>query len=112
MSVTRREFLVGVPAAGAAVIFAPLLKSPQSPGGWEGGSAGPASPVAPEALAAANASNEAGVNAPVVSFHLDQPYLDLTGLEKPYVPPAGLRSGASLAALSEEQVLSRFYGFI
>jgi hypothetical protein len=47
-----------------------------------------------------------------VSVHLDQPYLDLTGLEKPYLPPAGLRSGASLAALSEEQVLSRFYGFI
>jgi hypothetical protein len=51
-------------------------------------------------------------NPPVVSFHLDQPYLDLTGLEKPYVPPAGMRSGAPLAALSEEQVLSRFYGFI
>jgi hypothetical protein len=51
-------------------------------------------------------------NEPVVSFHLDQPYLDLTGLEKPYVPPSGMRSGAPLAALSEEQVLSRFYGFI
>ena len=48
-------------------------------------------------------------NAPVVSFHLDQPYLDITGLEKPYVPPVGMRSGASL---SEEEVFSRFYGFI
>jgi hypothetical protein len=50
-------------------------------------------------------------NAPVVSFHLDQPYLDLTGLEKPYIPPAGMRSGAPLAELGDE-VLSRFYGFI
>jgi len=50
--------------------------------------------------------------APVISFHLDQPYLDLTGRETPYVPPAGMRSGAPLAALSEEEVLSRFYGFI
>jgi hypothetical protein len=49
---------------------------------------------------------------PVVSFHLDQPYLDLTGLEQPYVPPAGLRSGAPLAALSEQELLSRYYGFI
>ena len=79
MSVTRREFLVTVPAAGAALTLMPsfTIKNP-----------------------------------PVVSFHLDQPYLDLTGLEKPYVPPAGMRSGAPLAALSEEQVLSRFYGFI
>ncbi|MEJ0034654.1 MAG: hypothetical protein WDO68_00990 [Gammaproteobacteria bacterium] len=54
---------------------------------------------------------EAQKNAPVVSFHLDQPYLDLTGLEKPYIPPAGMRAGAPLAELSDE-VLSRFYGFI
>jgi len=47
-----------------------------------------------------------------VSIHLDQPYLDLTGLETPYVPPAGLRSGAPLAALSHEEILSRYYGFI
>ncbi|MEJ1962376.1 MAG: hypothetical protein WDO56_12875 [Gammaproteobacteria bacterium] len=48
---------------------------------------------------------------PVVSFHLDQPYVDLTGLETPYVPPAGMRSGEPLAALSDE-ALSRYYGFI
>ena len=91
MSVSRREFLVRVPATGAALALMPslaILGSPQSPGGWQ----------AP--------------HAPVVSFHLDQPYLDLTGLEKPYVPPAGMRSGAPLAALSEEEVFSRFYGFI
>jgi len=35
--------------------------------------------------------------APVVGFMLDQPYLDLTGLATPYVPPAGLRSAQPLA---------------
>lgn len=34
---------------------------------------------------------------PVVGFFLDQPYLDLTGLATPYVPPAGLRSAVPLA---------------
>jgi hypothetical protein len=90
-------------------VWAPFVRSPQSPGGWEAVSA---APNAPSAAIASSASDAAGAAAPVVSFHLDQPYLDLTGLEKPYVPPAGLRSGAPLAALSEEQVLSRFYGFI
>ena len=47
----------------------------------------------------------------VLSFHLDQPYVDTTGEAKPYLPPAGARSGAPLAALSDEQ-LSRYYGFI
>jgi len=109
MSVTRRKFLVAVPAVGAALVLAPLARDPQSPGGWEAVSA---SPNLPNAAIASSAPDAAGTAAPVVSFHLDQPYLDLTGLEKPYVPPAGLRSGAPLAALSEEQVLSRFYGFI
>jgi len=100
MSITRREFLIGVPA----VALAPLDPGiPQSPGGWEAASVAPA-PGVPRATAA--------MAPPVVSFHLDQPYLDLTGTQKPYVPPAGLRSGASLAALSEEEVLSRFYGVI
>jgi hypothetical protein len=96
MSITRRTFLVVVPA----VTLAPFLRSPQSPGGWE------------EAPLSRPAIEGFLKSAPVVSFHLDQPYLDLTGLEKPYIPPAGMRSGAPLAALSEEQVLSRFYGFI
>ena len=80
---------MAVPAAGAVLALAPFSRSPQSPGG-----------------------SEFVPSTPVVSFHLDQPYLDLTGLEKPYVPPVGMRSGASLAGLSEEQVLSRYYGFI
>ena len=48
---------------------------------------------------------------PVLSFHLDRPYVDLTGREKPYIPPVGMRSGAPLASLSDE-ALARFYGFI
>jgi hypothetical protein len=100
MSVSRREFLV-------AVALVPALaesRSPQSPGGWEAASVTRALPSAPVPAPAAAS--------PIVSFHLDQPYLDLTGLQKPYVPPVGTRSGASLAALSEEEVLSRYYGFI
>jgi len=95
MSFSRREFLVAVPAVALVPALA-VSRSPQSPGGWEPGTSEP--PVVS--------------NASVVSFHLDQPYLDLTGLQKPYVPPVGMRSGASLAALSQEEVLSRFYGFI
>ena len=79
MSITRREFLITVPATGVALTLMPSL----------------------------TVRNE-----PVVSFHLDQPYLDLTGTQKPYVPPVGMRSGASLAGLSEEEVLGRYYGFI
>jgi hypothetical protein len=37
----------------------------------------------------------------VVSFHLDQPYLDESGRGLPYRPPRGLRSGQGLAELSE-----------
>ena len=108
MSVTRRKFLVAVPAAGAALAWGSSLalrRSPQSPGGLESGAA----PNSPDSLGGADSR---APNSPVVSFHLDQPYLDLTGLEKPFVPPAGMRSGAPLAALSEEEVFSRFYGFI
>jgi hypothetical protein len=97
--------MVTGPAVGAAVALALGRRGPQSPGGSELDAesrvGAPSQPNAPIAQ-----------GAPVVSFHLDQPYLDLTGLEKPYVPPVGMRSGAPLAALSEEQILSRFYGFI
>lgn len=106
MSVSRREFLV---AAAALVPALAESRSPQAPGGWEGASAAPA-PAS--ALEAAPALAPAAAGSPIVSFHLDQPYFDLTGLQEPFIPPVGMRSGASLAALSEEEVLSRFYGFI
>jgi hypothetical protein len=102
MSVSRRDFLLKVPVAGTALALMPALAvlpahvSMSSP-----------------ALVPAQASTPSTAirRAPIVSFHLDQPYFDLTGLEKPYVPPAGMRSGAPLAALSDA-ALSRYYGFI
>ena len=39
----------------------------------------------------------------VVSFFLDQPHLDRSGLGKPYQPPRGLRAGQPLAGLSEQE---------
>ncbi|HXO45181.1 MAG TPA: twin-arginine translocation signal domain-containing protein [Candidatus Cybelea sp.] len=38
----------------------------------------------------------------VVSFHMDQPYLDPTGKAAPYHPPSGARSASPVAHLSEE----------
>ena len=45
---------------------------------------------------------------PVVSFHMDQPYLDMTGTAVPYIPPAGTRSGQPLAELSVEEFYACF----
>ncbi|HVZ19657.1 MAG TPA: hypothetical protein VG871_01270, partial [Vicinamibacterales bacterium] len=42
---------------------------------------------------------------PVVSFFMDQPYLDFTGEAQPYVPPVGLRSGQ----LSAQHMESLFH---
>jgi hypothetical protein len=39
---------------------------------------------------------------PVVSFHMDQPYVDYSGTAEPFVPPAGARSAQFIAALDEE----------
>jgi hypothetical protein len=49
--------------------------------------------------------------APVLTLHLDQPYIDNTGMAEPYRPPAGLRSADALAGMSDME-LSRYYGFI
>jgi hypothetical protein len=38
----------------------------------------------------------------VVSFHMDQPYIDPTGAATPYRPPRGARSAAPVARFSEE----------
>jgi hypothetical protein len=81
MNVTRRDFLVAVPLAGGALVLLPALPSLLTKGET------------------------------VLSFHLDQPYVDQTGLADPYVPPAGMRSAAPLAALSDME-LSRYYGLI
>ncbi len=39
---------------------------------------------------------------PVVSFHMDQPYLDMTGAALPYLPPDGARSAECAAHFDEE----------
>ena len=44
---------------------------------------------------------------PVVSFHLDQPYFDNTGLAPPYLPPAGTRSAQPFAEFSLEDLMRR-----
>ena len=38
---------------------------------------------------------------PVISFHLDYPYVDPSGQSVPYVPPAGARGAQAVATLSE-----------
>jgi hypothetical protein len=45
---------------------------------------------------------------PVVSIHMDQPYVDWTGRALPYLPPAGVRAGAPIAHLTEAEFRSRF----
>lgn len=47
-------------------------------------------------------SSPAQSRKPVVSFHMDRPYLDPTGTAMPYHPPPGARSGAPVARFSEE----------
>ena len=45
---------------------------------------------------------------PVVSFHVDQPYLDKSGSALAYVPPAGTRSGQAVGELSDVEYWSRY----
>jgi hypothetical protein len=78
---TRRRLLGRLAVAGAAAGAAWLI-----PGGVP--------------LLAAADSREFPVE--VVSFHMDQPYLDTTGKAAPYHPPSGARSASPMAHLSEE----------
>ncbi len=78
---TRRGFLGKLAVAGAAVGRAWLI-----PGG----------------ISALGAGGSRDNGTSVVSFHMDQPYLDTTGKAAPYRPPAGARSAAPVAHLSEE----------
>jgi len=41
----------------------------------------------------------------VLSFHLDQPYLDWSGTAMPYDPPPGACSAEAVAQLPEEMLL-------
>ena len=82
MSYTRRDFLRSVPLVGGAIVLFPAL-----------------------------AASTGAALVPVLSFHLDQPWLDTTGMAEAYHPPAGAR-GAEPLALLDEETLSRFYGLI
>lgn len=78
---TRRGFLAGLAGAGAVIA---------------------AASIAPVEMCAAAAR----ARGPVVSIHMDQPYIDPTGNAIPYHPPDGLRSGASAVDLSEAEFRS------
>ena len=41
---------------------------------------------------------------PVVSFHMDQPYVDHSGTAEPYIPPAGARSAEFIASLDDATI--------
>jgi len=81
-SITRREFMHGAALVGVAALApAALGAMPAAPAG------GPLATQESSPPVAATPSRE-----PVVSFFMDQPYLDLTGEAQPYAPPVGLRS--------------------
>jgi hypothetical protein len=82
---TRREFIAGAAAAGAAIV---------------------ASSLAPAMIFAAPPLARPAV----VSIHMDQPYIDMTGRAIPYHPPAGARSGDPVAHFTEAQFRSSYPG--
>ena len=99
MSVTRRELVRGMMAVGATVAvaagFEALLRAADVPAGESESNAAAAAP---------------GIRSPTVSFHLDQPYLDVSGHALPYSPPAGARAAQPLAELSEAAFQCCFLG--
>jgi len=79
---TRRDFVAQLAVAGGAI---------------------GALSLAPGVAAFAEASATARPACkPVVSIHMDRPYLDWTGTAIPYCPPDGARSGEPAARLSDE----------
>ncbi len=48
------------------------------------------------------------IRAPVLSFRMDRPYLDHSGMGAPYLAPPGARGGQALAEASEEELARRF----
>jgi len=83
---TRRNFLATLAAAGAVLRSLALF---------------PAAAISSETLSAGNANDQSCSRSGVVSFHMDQPYFDKTGVSTPYYPPSGARSAAPVAHLSE-----------
>jgi hypothetical protein len=93
---TRRAFVAQAGVAGAFVAVAPALQ-------FVGGAT-----IAMPA-ASGTAASTANVE-PVVSFHMDMPYLDFSGQGVPYIPPAGMRSGQALAEMSDADFCACTYG--
>jgi hypothetical protein len=52
--------------------------------------------------ASAAAGTTPSVHVPVISFHMDQPYIDPSGAAPPYVPPQGARAAAPLLDCDDE----------
>jgi hypothetical protein len=79
---TRRDFVAKLAVAGAAIGAFALTPGAAWP------TEACTSPVPPRK--------------PVVSFHMDRPYIDRSGTAMPYHPPPGVCSGEPAASLSEE----------
>jgi hypothetical protein len=88
---SRRTFITTLATAGSLLGAMPALALTREP--------------AP-ALSVSSKSAAPRLATPILSFHLDQPYLDWTGEGIPYVPPAGARSGDAIACLSEADLFS------
>jgi hypothetical protein len=84
---TRRDFISELAFAGAAMSPMAML---------------PAGIFAPGRMCA---------RAAVVSIHMEQPYIDATGKELPYLPPDGLCAGAPVAHLSETE-FRRYFAYL
>jgi hypothetical protein len=78
---TRRDFVAKLAVAGAALGVVSL---------------------APGARCAEPSANSRRICHEVVSFHMDRPYVDVTGAATPYHPPRGMRSAAQVAHLGDE----------
>lgn len=87
---TRREFVTRAAAVGSLVLGA--VPAP-----------GVARAVAQASSVVARGRELTAEPAatPVLSFHLDRPYLDFSGEGIPYVPPTGARGAEPLEQLSE-----------
>jgi hypothetical protein len=85
---TRRDFVGQLAAAGAAVGALSMAAG--------------AGLFADTSASSRQACGQAVSFHEVVSFHMDQPYVDPTGAAMPYHPPRGARSAAPIARFSEE----------
>lgn len=93
---TRRSFLATLAAAGVAFGALSTFGAIAVTSGVAPRKSVPAQGAPPE-----NLNDARRYGAGVVSFHMDQPYLDTTGTAAPYHPPRGARSAAPASRLAE-----------